>query len=227
MIKNHKQLHVDPLRPLIILGAGGHAVSVSNVALSLGHKEIFFLDKKKSGISLLGFKVISDLDGFSNCENLSFVIGIGDNFTREKMHQEWTKKYPTLYFPPLIHPSAVISFFSEVGEGSVIMPNSVVGPNSRIGKFCLINTRASIDHDCVMSDFSSLAPGAVTGGRVDIGYRSAISIGSVIKHGIKIGQDCVLGANSFLNKDLSNNQVAYGSPATKIRMREAGDPYLY
>jgi len=77
-----------------------------------------------------------------------------------------------------------------------------------------------------MSDFCSLAPAAVTGGNVKIGMRSAISIGAVIKHGITIGNDCVIGANSFLNKDLPHNIVAYGVPARKVRNRNIGDSYL-
>jgi acetyltransferase-like isoleucine patch superfamily enzyme len=106
------------------------------------------------------------------------------------------------------------------------MPNAVIGPNTKVGKFCLINTQASIDHDCVMLDYSSLAPSSVTGGTVQIGIRSALSIGATIKHGLKIGNDCVVGANSYLNKDLPNNQVAYGTPAKQVRTRNIGDSYL-
>jgi acetyltransferase-like isoleucine patch superfamily enzyme len=106
------------------------------------------------------------------------------------------------------------------------MPKACIGPNSKIGKFCLINTQSSIDHDCVMFDYSSLAPSAVTGGSVAIGPRSAISIGAKIKHGLKIGKDSIVGANSYLNKDLPNNQVAYGTPAKQVRARSIGDLYL-
>ena len=106
------------------------------------------------------------------------------------------------------------------------MPKAVVGPNSKVGKFCLINTQASIDHDCLMLDYSSLAPAAVTGGTVKIGLRSAISIGAIIKHGLKIGGDCVIGAKSYLNKDLPNNQVYYEMPPKQTRARNSGDAYL-
>jgi acetyltransferase-like isoleucine patch superfamily enzyme len=77
-----------------------------------------------------------------------------------------------------------------------------------------------------MLDFSSLAPAAVTGGTVQIGLRSAISIGATIKHGLKIGDDSVVGANSYLNIDLPSNQIAYGTPAKSVRTRKIGDSYL-
>jgi acetyltransferase-like isoleucine patch superfamily enzyme len=61
----------------------------------------------------------------------------------------------------------------------------------------------------------SLAPVAVTGGNVKIGFRSTISMGASVKHGVSIGDDSVLGANSYLNNDLENNQVAYDVSAKK------------
>jgi sugar O-acyltransferase (sialic acid O-acetyltransferase NeuD family) len=214
------------LRPLVIFGSSGHAVSVANVALSAGYKIECFIDGKKNGSDLLGYKIMGDIAGPGNADSLSFAIAIGDNAAREKVYKDLVEKFPNLHFPSLVHTSAVISFFTEIGDGTVVMPKAVLGPNSKVGKFCLINTQASIDHDSVMLDYSSLAPGALTGGNVEIGLRSAISIGAIIKHGLKIGDDSVVGANSYLNKDLPNNQVAYGTPAKQVRMRNIGDAYL-
>jgi acetyltransferase-like isoleucine patch superfamily enzyme len=106
------------------------------------------------------------------------------------------------------------------------MPGSVIGPNSVVGKFCLLNTHSSIDHDCIMSDFSSLAPRATTGGNVKIGHRSAICIGATVKHGLSIGDDSVLGANSYLNFNLPSNKTSWGSPAKIIKERHPSDKYL-
>lgn len=214
------------LRPLVIIGAGGHAVSVANVAFSAGYNIKYFIDKEKKGLDLLGRRIIGSLAELDNTDNFSFAIAVGDNATRERVHKELVFVTPNLHFPALIHNSAVISFFCNIGDGAVVMPKAVVGPNSRVGNFCLINTQASIDHDCIMLDYSSLAPAAVTGGTVTIGLRSAISIGAIIKHGLKIGNDSVVGANSYLNKDLPSNHVAYGTPAKQVRTRKIGDSYL-
>jgi sugar O-acyltransferase (sialic acid O-acetyltransferase NeuD family) len=214
------------LRPFIVIGAGGHAVSVANVALSSGYKIHHFVDKNKNGSDLLGHKIISDIGDLKDIDSYSFGIAVGDNAVRERIYNELIAKYPSLHFPALIHQSATVCLFSNIGCGTVVMPNAVIGPNSKVGKFCLINTQASIDHDCVMLDYSSLAPSSVAGGTVQIGIRSAVSIGATIKHGLKIGNDSVVGANSYLNKDLPNNQVAYGTPAKQVRTRNIGDSYL-
>ena len=213
-------------RPIVILGAGGHAVSVANVALSAGYEIECFVDRNKKGSNLLGYSIIGKLDELNILEGFSFAIAVGDNAVRERIYKELLSEAGNLHFPSLVHSTAVISFFAEIGEGAVVMPKAVIGPNSKVGRFCLINTQASIDHDCVMLDFSSLAPAASTGGAVTIGMRSAVSIGATVKHGVKIGHDCVVGASSYLNKDLASNQVAYGVPAKIVRMRNTGDKYL-
>jgi sugar O-acyltransferase (sialic acid O-acetyltransferase NeuD family) len=213
-------------RPLVIFGSGGHAVSVANVALSAGYKIECFIDYNKVGQSLLGYKIRGEIAEILNSESFSLAIAIGNNSVRESMYKEIKSKFSDSNFPILVHSSAVVSFFSELSEGSVVMPNAIIGPNTRIGKFCIVNSQASIDHDGLMLDFSSLAPAAILGGNVRIGTRSAICIGSVIKQNIFIGDDSIVGANSYLNKDLSNNQVAYGSPAKPIRTRTNSDDYL-
>lgn len=201
-------------------------MSIASVALSAGFELRCFIDKNKAGQTLLGVRIVGDLSEIDDLCACSFAIAIGDNAIRERIHTELVNSHCNLNFPPLIHRSSTISAFSDIGEGTVVMPGAVVGPNSQIGKFCIINTQASIDHDSSMLDFSSLAPAAATGGTVRIGIRSAVSIGAIVKHGILIGDDCVLGANSYLNEHLPNNKVAYGTPAKQIRDRITGDSYL-
>jgi sugar O-acyltransferase (sialic acid O-acetyltransferase NeuD family) len=214
------------LNSIVIIGTGGHATSVLSVAISAGYTIKCFVDKNKKCLSFLGFNIVNDILELESFFTYNFAIAVGDNASRERIYNQLKQNYPNLKFPSLISSAASICSFSNIKEGTVVMPKAVIGSNTKIGQFCLINTGSSIDHDCVMSDFSYLAPAAATGGNVKIGMRSAISIGAVIKHGIKIGNDCVIGANSYLNKDLPHNKVAYGVPARQVRNRNIGDPYL-
>ncbi len=212
---------------IFIFGAGGHAVSVANVAIAAGYSITCFIDERNSGRTHLGIDVINSVnEALERTLDSCCAIAVGDNFNRESVARELTDRCEDMQFPSLIHPSATVSSFATIGRGTLVMPKAVVGPNCKVGSFCLLNTQASIDHDCIMDDFSSLAPGVVTGGTVEIGKRSAVSIGAVIKHGIKIGKDCVLGANSYLNIDIPDQVVAYGTPAKQIRSRRIGEPYL-
>jgi sugar O-acyltransferase (sialic acid O-acetyltransferase NeuD family) len=213
-------------KSLVIIGTGGHAVSAFNVALSAGFRVSHFVGRNQGEGQLLRIPVVDRLEDAQSAGPLNVFIAIGDNELRSSVHHEITATNPELLFPALVHETAVISAFSQVGEGTVVMPGAVIGPNTRVGRHCIVNTRASIDHDSDMSDFSSLAPAATTGGRVRIGLRSAISIGAVIRHGIAIGDDCIVGASSYLNADLPSNKIAYGTPARIIRERIRGEPYL-
>lgn len=213
-------------RQLIIFGAGGHAKSIANIAISAGYNIKYFVDERSQKSKLFGIDVIKDINCIESPENYSFAIAVGDNSARELIYLDIFKKLRNIAFPPLIHPTATISHFCTISEGTVVMPQAVVGPNSTVGKFCILNTRSSIDHDCKMHDFSSLAPGATTGGHVTIGHRSAVSIGAIVRHNIEVGDDCVIGANSFLNKSIPNNTLAYGTPAKAIRNHQKGMPYL-
>ncbi len=211
---------------IVIIGAGGQAVSVASVANSCGMSVVAYVDDNKAGDDIMGSPVIAQKQCLSFYQDCAFAIAIGDNSLRETVYQEYKTKLPKATFPKLIHESSVVGLSSYVGAGTVIMPLVNVGPNSRLAEFCILNTGSSVDHDCVMSRFSSLAPRATCGGGVSIGVRSSISIGATVKHNVCIGDDVVIGANSYVNAQVANNALAYGTPCKQIKYRKKGDPYL-
>lgn len=215
-----------PPRKLVIFGAGGHATSVADAALSSGWDIHAFLDDHREGASLLDRPVRRGLAQVFDPDAHALVLAVGDNFRRERIFEELAREFPGLVTPAIIHRTAFVSPHAMVGPGSVILAMSVIGPNSSVGRLCIVNTRASLDHDCRMEDFASLAPGTTTGGTVSLGRRSAISMGATVKHGVRVGQDTVVGAASYVHRDLGDNVVAYGCPARIVRNRQAGDPYL-
>lgn len=210
---------------VLVIGAGGHATSVAEVARSAGHRVLAFVDAARAGTSLLGLPVVAAPDE-GLAAGAGLVVAIGDNAVRQRVAEQLRERHPAAAFPALVHASASVSAYATLGAGSVVMQNASVGANARVGAFCIVNTAASIDHDTTMADYASIAPGAVTGGGVSIGLRSAVSIGAVVKHGVSIGADSVLGANSYLHADLPAGRVAWGSPARVVRGRQAGDRYL-
>lgn len=212
--------------PIVIIGAGGHAVSVTNVALSCGFNVVAYVDDNKVGTVLCGTAVISTEECRRRYARSEMVIAVGDNAEREKVARDCKESLPRVRFPALIHRSCVVGFASTIGEGCVAMPLSNIGPNARVGRFCLVNTHSSLDHDCTLGDFASIAPGGILGGNVRVGVRSAIGMGTTVRQGRDIGDDVVVGAGSFVNDNLEDNILAYGTPCKKIRSRRAGDRYL-
>lgn len=212
-------------KPLIIIGAGPGISSILSIAYARNYVVSRLVDPRLAGESKYDVPIKSDFNDV-NPEDYYFAIGVGDNARRERIYQETSTNYPDLSFLPLIHPTATISQGAKIGEGTIIMPNAVVGAQCDIGQFCVLNTMSSIDHDGVMADFSSLAPGAILAGQVNIGPRSNVAIGAKVKHSVTIGANTVIGANSYVHEDIDNNVIAYGTPAKVIRSRSKDDPYL-
>lgn len=202
-------------KEIIIFGAGGQAQTVGDLAINLGYKIRCFVNKnKKSNQALFGVPVIDETKLNLDC---SIAIAIGDNQLRKKIYVKISPNTTIKQFPRLIHPSAVVSRYSKIGEGTIILPNAVVGTNVNIKKFSILNINSSLDHDSIMEDFTSLGPSAVTGGNVTISSLTKVEIGSVIEKSIKIAENCIIGANSFLNSDTDKDSIYFGSPAKFIK----------
>jgi len=217
---------------IIIIGSSGHAkVVIDIVECENRYKITGILDRCRNvGEQTLGYKVLGqeeDLPGLIVKHNLKgAIVAIGDNFVREKVVAHVHEICPRLPFVNSTHPNASIAKSSSVGEGSVIMSGVVVNPACLIGRFCILNTNSSLDHDSVMEDFSSLAPSATTGGNCRIGACSAISIGAVLIHDIQVGEHTVIGAASTVLENIQPYSVAYGTPTVVVRERAAGEKYL-
>lgn len=213
-------------KPIILIGAGGHAASISDAILS-SHRIIKgYIDEVKSNETLMGYKVfksIFEIDEYQNCE---YCIAIGDNSLRERVLKKTIDQYKDAKFATIIHSTSYVSNQSILGDGTVVLGNSFVGPRCHIKNHCIINSSSSIDHDCYLDEFSSTGPGSVIGGTVSVGKKSIIAIGSSIKHSINIGDNSIIGANSYLKDNVGDNVIYYGSPARFIRNRDNDEKYL-
>ena len=209
---------------LIIVGAGGHALSVADAALSAGWTVVGFYSPNSTGLASILSPVLSSLDSL-DLSDTAFALGIGTNHVRETVAEDISKKLDQTEIVSVVHTTAWVSPHATVHPGAVILAHTSVGPGSTVGRGALLNTGASLDHDSSLGDYASLGPGARTGGDVSIGDRTMIGIQSGIRHGVTVGSDCVVGGHSFVNSDLDSNSVSWGTPATTVRTRSIDDPY--
>ncbi|NNA88628.1 NeuD/PglB/VioB family sugar acetyltransferase [Pseudomonas gessardii] len=220
------------MEKIVVVGSSGHAkVIVDIVEKQARYAILGFIDGfRQSGAQTLGYQVIGnelDLPRLIDEHDIrGAIVAIGDNAVREDVVTRIATLCPHLMFINAIHPSAVIGSDVSIGVGTVIMAGVVINPSCRIGNFCIVNTKASLDHDSTMRDFSSLAPGVTTGGNCQIGTHAAVGIGASLRHGISIGEHAVVGGNSMVLEDVNSYTVAYGSPAKAVRSRARGEKYL-
>jgi sugar O-acyltransferase (sialic acid O-acetyltransferase NeuD family) len=212
---------VTKTHTMFVLGTGGHATAVMDVALSAGFEVVGFVDAGHDG-EKLGLPVVADV---TSTAGSALALGIGSNFLREKVFLETKAALPDAWFPPVVHATASVSPLSKLAEGSVVFAMASVGPQSNLGTGALVNTGASLDHDSQLESFASLAPGVRTGGTVRIGQRAVIGLQAGVLQGVTIGADSVIGAHSFVNDDVDDLSVAWGIPAKVIRKRAHDEPY--
>ena len=216
------------MRNLMIIGASGHGKVLLDCALSMGvYSEIVFADRNPNLAEkkILGHTVLHD-SGDSTlrktilADHFDIIVAVGDNRIRlieASRFQEYGYGLATL-----IHPSAVVSKFAQVGAGTVILANAVVNACAVIGESCIINTSAVIEHDCVLGEGVHISPGAVMGGNVHIGRRSWVGAGAAICHNIYVGENVIIGAGAAVISDIENNSLAVGVPAAVKKVtREA------
>jgi UDP-3-O-[3-hydroxymyristoyl] glucosamine N-acyltransferase len=95
----------------------------------------------------------------------------------------------------------------------VVFANAYVGPNTKIGSFCVLNTATSIDHDCSIGDQNFLAPGTILAGSVTTGEKCFFGMGSLVTNDISVGPSSIVAANSFVNDNIPSNSFVAGIPA--------------
>jgi sugar O-acyltransferase (sialic acid O-acetyltransferase NeuD family) len=219
-------------KKVVVFGASGHAKVVLDILYRQGVYDVVGLldNYKPVGAECAGFSVLGGLHYLPELRlqypGLGIVIAIGDNWTRGRIATHIKDLCPEIDFVMAIHPSAEIAGDVTIGPGTVIMAGVVVNAGSRVGEFCILNTRASLDHDSSMGAFSSLGPAATTGGAVRIGPYSNIGIGATVLQEVCIGTHTVIGAAAMVFRSIPDLVVAYGTPAKVIRPRNIGERYL-
>lgn len=213
----HLSLKTNPdiPKPVIILGAGGHAKVLIEALHRSGREIIGITDPTKAvGSEYFGVNVIGNDDSlfeFSQDEVL-LVNGIG-TIPGKNLRWELTARMEDngYRFTEVIHPSAVIAGDVGLENGVQIMAGVVIQSGTRIGRSCIINTGVIIDHDCDINDECHLAPGVTLSGSVYVGKGTHIGTGSIVIQNVTIGKGCIIAAGSIIHKDIANN-ITYIQP---------------
>ena len=204
-------------KKVILIGYSGHAFVVAETVIENGLKIIGYSDKEKLdsdpyNLLYLGFEKNDDFVGWQ--QEVSFVLGIGDNTLRQNIFHLIESKGKTI--ETIIHKTANISKSVVVGNGSFINKNVVVNALAVVGKNVILNTGCIIEHECVLADAVHIAPGAVLAGNVSIGERTFVGANAVIKQGIFVGKDVVIGSGTVVISNIPDGKTVVGNPGRII-----------
>lgn len=208
-----------PTELIHLIGSGGHARVVldSLAALGVPAQSIAVFDQNPDRVGgKIGNHTIQALDA-DQLSRGSVHICIGDNRARANVAAALDEAGCTLR--TIVDPRAIVSANATIGAGTFVAAGAIVATGARTGRCCILNHGAIVDHECVLSDFVHIAPGATLAGSVAIGQGTLIGAGANVLPGVSVASNATVGAGAVVIDDAADPAVYVGVPARKVERR--------
>ncbi len=200
-------------RSLVLLGCGGHARSVADVALSAGFGVLCLVDEQaREGESVLGFPVRSHLPQHSG--ELEYFACAGEN--RRRLSQIHRLRAAELPLATVIAPTATIGLGAAVSPGCFVGHHAHVGPMARVGAGCILNTAAVVEHDCVLGECCHVSVHATVAGSSSLGDCVFLGAGGIVIDKISVAGDVTIGAGGVVIGRIERAGVYVGVPVRRV-----------
>lgn len=209
------------MRPLILIGGGGHCQSVIEVAESCGRTIRGILDvPAEVGKQVLGYPIIGTDDEIASyADSCEFVITVGfikDPSLRIKLYDRVLANGGKL--ATLVASTAYVSRHAKLGQGTVVMHHAFVNAGAEVGENVILNTFCNIEHGVHIGQQCHISTGVMVNGDCQVGDNCFIGSQSVLANGVSVCKEVLVGAGSFVRKSIIKPGVYSGNPAIlKIR----------
>jgi sugar O-acyltransferase (sialic acid O-acetyltransferase NeuD family) len=197
---------------MYLFGASGHAKVIIEILEKQGIQVVGLFDDNPEIKQLLDYPVYGPYNPAKPIDD-TLIISIGNNLYRKKITELYQFSYGLA-----IHPSAMISFRSAIGNGTVIMGNAIINSGTHLGQHVIINTAASVDHDCWIGDFVHISPNATLCGGVSVDEGTIIGAAAMVIPGVNVGKWVTVGAGTVIIRDVPDGATVVGNPGRIIKM---------
>ena len=203
---------------IIVVGSGGHAKVVIEILRECGQQVAYCISNGKDKKKCLGVPVLVGDVWLTSLRAQGYhraFVAIGSNRIRLQIANDIRAlNYEVVN---AISPKALISPSARFGVGVAVMAGAIVNAEAEISDFSIVNTGASVDHDCRIGQGAHIAPQCALAGMVTIDEGAFMGIASCAIPEVRIGKWSTIGAGAVVTKDIPDGVVAVGVPARQVR----------
>lgn len=209
-----------------VYGVGGCGRGVMPLArqqlqsLGVSASQLVFVDDACSVSALNNQQVLSYAE-FLACDAVSryVVLAVANSATRQKLAERCAADGVLAW--SVTADNIVKMDDVMIKEGAILSPFVTLTSNIRIGRHFQANLYSYVEHDCVIGDFVTFAPGVKCNGNIHIEDHAYIGAGAVIRQGrpghpIVIGRGAVIGMGAVVTKDVPPGMTVTGNPAKPL-----------
>ncbi len=209
-------------RPLVLLGAGGHASDVLGVVEALNDRRPTFavlgvLDDDPAadaarfegrGVAVLGpLELLAGLGA-------DWVAAVGWPASRRRLVQQAAASGRAA--ATLLSPLADVGHGVAMGAGTVVMGSARLSPRCRLGGHVLVSYLAAVGHDSTVGEGTSVMPGAMISGGVEVGAHVLVGTNATILEGRRVGDGATVAAGAVVAADVAPGATVVGIPARVV-----------
>jgi sugar O-acyltransferase (sialic acid O-acetyltransferase NeuD family) len=209
------------MKHLIIIGARGFGREIYFLAQnSIGYGTEFsikgYLDDCKEALD--GYQgyppILGPVEGYIVEKDDVFICALGD--------VNYKKKYSEIIldkggeFITLQHKNAIVYGSSKVGKGCLVFQGVTVSADVTVDDFVALQPMVFLGHDTRVGKWSHLNTGSICCGFVGVGELTTVHTGAIIAPKKKVGNHVIVGAGSFVTRNLKDDVTVLGNPARKI-----------
>lgn len=202
-------------KPLVVLGAGGHAKVVLEALRSAGRRAAALVDAERSlwGTKVEGVPVAGGDDKLKSFPPSRYdaTVGVGAALNTRARHRLHEMAAAAGYnLPPVVAASAVVARSARLGPGSQVLTRAVVHPAAVVGAGSVVNTGAVVEHDCVVGEHAFVGPAAVLCGGARVGAGAFLGTGAIVLPGVSVGAGALVAAGAVVRRDVADGAKELG-----------------
>ena len=194
-------------RSIFVFGGKSTALEIRDAALAVGFHKAWFVvpdNEDPNGVDRIARSKLSEFVAINGIA-AGFILSMSDHQVRRECFK--AAESASLKPVSVVHPTAVLSPSAHLGDGSYVAACAVVSAEAIVQNHVLINYHAIVGHDCAIGDSSSILPAARIGGNCTVGARVMIGSGAFIHQGKKIGDDVVIDAMTYIDRDIPAGHI--------------------